>query len=256
MSTLLSQIVGVSGAIQSNQIPLEILLVGGGGGGSGYDGGSAGQVVWYKQYVITKGTTYNVVIGNGGNGGISTGGQTTFGSLIAYGANLGGSGNNIIPSIITSDYIQLSNSRGNTSNLTGSGGGGAGGVGLDGIYGSNYSGGDGGAGYITYISGISSSFAGGGGGSNFGGAGSKYGIGKAGGGSATSGSGNNATPNTGSGGGGSSTGVGAAGGSGIIILAYPDTYTTPVSSVGITTLTTRPGYRVYQFTGATGSVTW
>jgi hypothetical protein len=52
-------------------------------------------------------------------------------------------------------------------------------------------------------------------------------------------------------------GAGASGGSGIVILAYPDTFA-PLSSIGGTLVYTQPtraGYRVYQFTAGTGTVT-
>jgi hypothetical protein len=65
--------------------------------------------------------------------------------------------------------------------------------------------------------------------------------------------------NTGTGGGGgvNNVGAGASGGSGIVILAYPDTFA-PLSSIGGTLVYTQPtraGYRVYQFTAGTGTVT-
>jgi hypothetical protein len=49
-----------------------------------------------------------------------------------------------------------------------------------------------------------------------------------------------------------------AGGSGIVIIAYPDIFAAPVSiSVGLTyDQPTRSGYRVYRFTDGTGTITW
>jgi hypothetical protein len=53
--------------------------------------------------------------------------------------------------------------------------------------------------------------------------------------------------------------VGANGGSGIVVIAYPDTFD-PLTSIGgglTYTVSTviRSGYRVYQFTAGTGTVT-
>jgi hypothetical protein len=69
--------------------------------------------------------------------------------------------------------------------------------------------------------------------------------------------------NTGGGGGGGSNAsastpsyTGGNGGSGIVILAYPNTYPALTSITGLTyTQPTRSGYRVYQFTAGTGTVT-
>jgi hypothetical protein len=73
------------------------------------------------------------------------------------------------------------------------------------------------------------------------------------------GAGSNGTANTGGGaaGGSYNAGNGGTGGSGIVIIAYPDTYP-PLTSIGgglTYTQPTRAGYRVYQFTAGTGSVT-
>jgi hypothetical protein len=61
----------------------------------------------------------------------------------------------------------------------------------------------------------------------------------------------------GGGGGGGEAGTAPSGGSGIVIIAYPDSYPALTSiSPGLTyTQPTRSGYRVYQFTAGTGSVT-
>jgi hypothetical protein len=70
------------------------------------------------------------------------------------------------------------------------------------------------------------------------------------------------TANTGSGGGGGvSQGapiVGAAGGSGVVIIRYPDSYEDLSSiDVGLTYSKTTPaGYKVYTFTAGTGTVTF
>jgi hypothetical protein len=66
--------------------------------------------------------------------------------------------------------------------------------------------------------------------------------------------------NTGGGGGGSQSAQSSAnGGSGIVIIAYPDTFPA-ITSIGggltysVSTVS-RSGYRVYSFTAGTGSVT-
>jgi hypothetical protein len=76
------------------------------------------------------------------------------------------------------------------------------------------------------------------------------------------GNGQNATANTGSGGGGSqasTTGdfVGGNGGSGVVILAYPNTYPAITTIPGTLTYDqpTRSGYRVYRFTSGSGTIT-
>jgi hypothetical protein len=52
--------------------------------------------------------------------------------------------------------------------------------------------------------------------------------------------------------------LGGVGGSGIVILAYPNTYPAPTSISGGLTYSqpTRSGYRVYQFTAGTGTITF
>jgi hypothetical protein len=69
--------------------------------------------------------------------------------------------------------------------------------------------------------------------------------------------------NTGSGGGGyagyNSGGVGAAGGSGVVIIAYSDSFPELTSIGGGLTYSvstvSRSGFRVYTFTAGTGTVT-
>jgi hypothetical protein len=62
--------------------------------------------------------------------------------------------------------------------------------------------------------------------------------------------------NTGGGGGGASGIVnGAAGGSGIVVLRYPDIYTPAANVTGSPIYTVAGGYRIYTFTG-TGTITF
>ena len=76
--------------------------------------------------------------------------------------------------------------------------------------------------------------------------------------------GTDGSPNTGGGGGGASqnyattpanTNIGGSGGSGIVIIRYPDTYTAATSTTGSPTITVTGGYRIYAFTGS-GSITF
>jgi hypothetical protein len=48
--------------------------------------------------------------------------------------------------------------------------------------------------------------------------------------------------------------LGAAGGSGIVIIRYADSYAAATSTTGSPTVTVANGYRVYQFTSS-GSIT-
>ena len=67
------------------------------------------------------------------------------------------------------------------------------------------------------------------------------------------------TPNTGGGGGGGGwTGTpNKAGGSGIVIIRYADTYSAATATTGSPTITTTGGYRVYKWTTVgSGSITF
>jgi hypothetical protein len=49
------------------------------------------------------------------------------------------------------------------------------------------------------------------------------------------------------------------GGSGVVIIAYPSSYSALTVGAGLTysvSTTSRTGYRVYTFTGGTGTVNW
>jgi len=46
-----------------------------------------------------------------------------------------------------------------------------------------------------------------------------------------------------------------AGGSGIVIIRYADTFAAASATTGSPTVTVSGGYRIYTFTG-TGSITW
>jgi hypothetical protein len=162
--------------------------------------------------------------------------------------------------------------------MGGGGGGGAGGVGGNGIWknGNMKASGDGGSGSLSSITGSSLFYAGGGGGGvtlyftdpgPWGGVGGS-GIGGRGGWMQVFPTVNypptNGAQSTGSGGGGGGarseeTGQdGAAGGSGIVVIAYPDTFAAPKSiDAGLSyDQPSRSGYRVYRFTAGTGIITF
>jgi hypothetical protein len=202
---------------------VEVLVVAGGGGG-GSDvgaGGGGGGVVYNVSYPVIPGTTYPIVVGAGGAGqaftatGWSRGGNSQFGSVIAYGGGGGGSW--------VSAY--------RTGQDGGSGGGSYGSTGGQGVAGQGYQGGS----------------TGNGGGGGAGGPGSnasvadyaigtrapglkynitgslvEYGYGGAGSNDHDQGSNANGTANTGGGGDGGG-GNGYSGGSGIVVVKYKRT---------------------------------
>jgi hypothetical protein len=210
--------------------------------------------------------------GSGGGGGGNTAPNGTFSqAATSGGAGESGQGNN----------------GGQGAEYGGGGGGGAGGVGQQGNKGGTRydSGGNGGPGLTSSITGTSTHYAGGGGGAQRdlstparanvwqirgdggiggGGHGSGYtGDNMTGGAYATPG-----TANTGGGGGGgahSGTGAGfvgdfrgASGGSGVVVIAYPNTIPAPTTISGGLTYDqpTRAGYRVYRFTAGSGTITF
>ena len=269
-----------------------LVVAGGGAGGGFYRGGGGGAGGLLTNYggtplTVSISTNYPVTVGAGGTGGYQTtggsGGNSVFSNIIAsgggggsqYGANNGvsggsgggsagfsspgtaGSGNT--PS--TTPSQGNNGGQGWSSSACGGGGGGAGAIGQQG--GSGATSGDGGNGLAVSITGSSVTYAGGGGGGNY--ASGNVTIGGSGGGAA-GGSGSSpyvsgpaATPNTGGGGGGASgaeasgtNGVGGNGGSGIVILRYPASYT--ISGLSGTT-TTVGADSVTTFTNAgTGNI--
>jgi hypothetical protein len=94
-------------------------------------------------------------------------------------------------------------------------------------------------------------------------AGGAGGSGIGGGGNNTPSGAGNGSPNTGSGGGGMasnrSPSNAGAGGSGVVIIAYPTAYpgiTSINPGLSYDTPSGRPGYRVYRFTGGSGPISW
>ena len=201
-------------------------------------GGGAGNS--YLNFFTTHGRT-----AKGGSGG----GQGTYYNVTG-GNTTGGEGT-------TGQGYAGGNAQGSFANNQSNAAGGGGGAGAVGGNASSNTAGAGGAGVATSISGSSVTYAGGGGG---GGTTSANG-GAGGGGNGAENS--NATPgtvNTGGGGGGVCTYYSTAryagnGGSGIVILRYPNTYTISQSGLTLSTATTGND-KVTTITAGTGTVSF
>ena len=244
-----------------------LVVAGGGGGGSDNGGGGgAGGLIYDTTVAVTPGASMSVVVGSGGLGATgantqaSNGGNSAFGSLIAFGGGGGGSIDNTAGrdggsaggraanrsgaaegAIATTSPSQGNN--GGAKNSGGFGGGGGGGASSAGSNGGSNIGGNGGAGRAISITGTSVTYAGGGGG---GGDSNTAGTGGAGGG------GNGSTrgdtyPSKGvdglGGGGGAAGGsvaggLGFPGGSGVVIIRYTP-YVAPTTTTSTTTTTVR-----------------
>jgi hypothetical protein len=258
---------------------VEYLIVAGGGGGGRYGGGGAGGLLQGTLNIAQQ--SYSVVVGGGGLGGGSEssptgagakGGNSTFGVLTATGGGAGADGD------ITGAPLNGGSGGGGgfanfpagtgisgqgfsggtgTNNGTSYSGGGGGGAGGSGGNATAVQGGAGGAGINSRISGYNLSYAAGGGGPTFrnqdnrgiggsnglGGVGPKYNSG-----GPVSILGWGGYTNRGSGGSG-----GYAGGSGVVIIRYPITVSSPrpmVATGGAVTDTTIGGvpYRIHTFT--------
>lgn len=229
------------------------LVVGGGGGGGSMSGGGGGGGVIYNESITLSATTYNIVVGTGGNRTLnatnswlgtlvnaSFGGAGALGgggAGVAYTGGSGGGGGSTTANLVgAAGTAGQGYNGGNASSQSGSyssaGGGGCGGSGAN-VASASANGGNGGTGCSYSINGSSVCYAGGGGGH----AGSTYsaGTGSCGGGNGSTAStvdgkvavaGSHGTNGTGGGGGGGGTVVGVqsltgySGGNGIVIVAY------------------------------------
>ncbi len=262
-----------------------LVVAGGGGGGylHGGGGGGAGGLIYNSAYQLTNAAAITVTVGAGGSGGNqlpTNGNNSVFGSLTAIGGGYGGSEAGPTPGAnggsggggsgystpqqggIGTAGQGFDGGKGAFPDIdstygSGGGGGGASAPGTDGKEGLDISGGAGigGNGQAYSISGTSTYYAGGGGGgfwSSTEGGGGAGGLG----GGGTGGSGLNTQPtagtsNTGGGGGGSkgsgggAARLGAAGGSGIVIVRYPGL---PAATGG--TITYLNGYTIHTFTSS------
>ena len=237
-----------------------LCIAGGGGGGKNFGGGGgAGGLLYSSGQLLTAGNSYTVLVGSGGTGHTATwtpiatnGSNSSFGSNIAIGGGYGGgyngsayfgggSGGSGGGGSYESSGGSPTSGQGNTGGAGGSNApGGGGGAGAVGAAASGGNGGNGGSGSSTYSSwGYATStgqlsggiyyYAGGGGGGSGSGTAGTAGLGGGGGGGQSSGvgsgvAGSAATANTGGGGGGGSwySGNGANGGSGLVIIRYPN----------------------------------
>ena len=237
-----------SGPQKTNYV--EYLVVAGGGGADAGGGGAGGLLQGLTP--VTTGSSITVTVGGGGSGGYpaADGQNSVFGAISARGGGRGSMAvNGYQPDVSGGAYsggsgggaYQTSvpgfgtpgqgNSGGNNGygspSSTAGGGGGAGTIGLNTVV--LYTGANGGAGISSAISGTVTAYAGGGAGGGY----QSVGVGGVGGGGNAGFAG---TANTGGGGGGyrqcPGNLSGAAGGSGIVIISYPDTYSAPASFGG------------------------
>jgi len=246
-----------TGSIATNYVEYLVVAGGGAGGRYGAGGGAGGLLQGISN--VTAGTSLTVTVGAGGaiNGSSQSpgfsGANSVFGAITATGGGGGGSsqngsnGSNGISggsggggawganSVLGSNTYGQGNAGGTGDSGTSygdcAGGGGAGTVGLNAFAGS--AAGNGGAGISSAISGTVTAYAGGGGGAS-GTSSHTQGVGGVGGGGAGSYSstGTAGTANTGGGGGGAVNQNSGSGGSGIVIISYPDTYNAPASFGG------------------------
>ncbi|HNR53092.1 MAG TPA: LamG domain-containing protein [Candidatus Dojkabacteria bacterium] len=221
---------------------VEVLVVGGGGGGNSYyarnyggGGGGAGGAVYNASFAISAGNI-GVTVGNGGAVG-TNGNNSVFSTITAYGGGAGGRNSNGAAGgcgggAASTNHTGGTASQGyrggnSTSYMGNAGGGGMGSAGVD-LYAIGH-GTNGGTGVTYSISGSSVCYAGGGGGGAQRNLYGEIGYGQCGGGNGGGGSSSvnptAGTANTGGGGGGgagynASYGIGAAGGSGVVIVRY------------------------------------
>ncbi|MEI8398737.1 MAG: glycine-rich domain-containing protein, partial [Actinomycetes bacterium] len=276
--------------VPSTVSSVQYLVVAGGGGGGGDaagGGGAGGLLTNYGGTALSVTPSESLVIGVG-SGGVAghngpsndpgghikptAGGNSQFGSVIAYGGGFGGnynSGNGGIggsggggaysggsAGAGTSGQGNAGgNSAGGGSGPAGGGGGGAGGVGTAG----NTAQGQGGPGTSVAITGSAVTYAGGGGGGRWYVNGTAPGAnngGDGGGGAGSIGCGSraaDAVANTGGGGGGAPAGCfgdGGSGGSGIVIVCYSTPVAPSINAIPEVSGTTRTGSTLTATTGS------
>lgn len=287
---------GPSNAVVPANSPssVEYLVVGGGGAGGGSanrdvgSGAGAGGYRTSASFSVTGGTPYTVTVGAFGAGVTNdvgaNGSASVFSTISSAGGGGGGRRNQTAGSGGSgggSSYTNGTRGLGNTPSTSPSqGNNGATGTADSGGGVTGAGGGGGGAdaaatnanganGTASSITGTSTTYAAGGGGSAYpgytAGTGGSSGIGGAGGQGVTTTDtvlGVAGTTNRGGGGGGSYAGAGlfaagANGGSGVVVIAFPDSFGAPTISGGLVyDQPTRSGYRVYRFTSGTGTITF
>jgi len=270
---------------------------GGGTGASGYAGGGGGAGGLRTSFGSISGgggspettfsallnTSYTVTVGAGGATNTS-GSSSVFNLISTTGGGVGGGGNatpyegssggsgggggtyNTSTPVTNPGGAGTTNEgyaggvgynrNGVSANIASGGGGGAGGAGTDATAGV---GGDGGDSLASSITGTSTYYAGGGGGGAYNGTIGVGGLNSGGNGARYTSPALADTPgvaNTGGGGGGD-TATGSSGGSGVVILRYPDGFTMTNTGGGLTFTTDSssvPGYKITTFTAGTGSI--
>ena len=274
----------ISGLTSTVPLTVDYLVVAGGGSGGGpYYGGGGGAGGMLSNYggtalTLASSTNYPVTVGAGGGGNPgndargSNGSNSVFHTITSTGGGAGGGGNSTTVKngvaggsgggagygMVTANGIV---GQGNNGGLRyGGGGGGAGAAGTQNET-PPYPG-PGGVGLQSSITGTSTYYAGGGsGGGDVGSTAVPGGLGGGGAGAVRNGA--NAvsgTPNTGGGGGGAgqiNQQTGASGGSGIVILRYPNskTITNPGSGLTFTTATVGSD-SITTFTAGTGNISF
>lgn len=253
MSIITQMMVG-TGTFSANQTPgsIEYLVVAGGGSGGygargNYDAGGGGAGGFLSSFIpqIQPGITLSLSVGAGGAGG-NNGQNSTLDTLIAHGGGFGGSpdSNNGMPGNGGSgggggqkNYTYRIGlgvaGQGHDGAYMGGGGGAGGGFGA-GIYSEG-----GGVGLASSITGTAKYYAHGGNRGNWIAANGEVNTGNGG----DGGTSNNTSPGN--------------GGSGIVVLRYPDTFPLATSTTGNPTITNVGGYKIYSWTtvGA-GSITF
>jgi hypothetical protein len=238
-----------------------LVVAGGGGGGGFYGAGGGGGGLLQGNVPVAVGSAITVTVGAGGtgtsNGYGNNGSSSVFGPISTTGGgggaggstsslktgNAGGSGGGgqgFGASGIASGGAAVSgqgNAGGAASDSGGGFGGGAGTVGLDSLTVS----GRGGAGIASAISGTITAYAGGGAG-----AGRANAFGGVGGGGDSNVAG---AVNTGGGAGGDDA---KSGGSGIVIISYPDVYAAPTATTGSPTVSTSGSGSILEVSASTG----
>ncbi len=268
----------IPGSIMPTSIEYLLIAGGGAGGGSGsggtVDGAGGGAGGWLQGTITGSGLSYTITIGAGGASGSQRGNNSTLANSsitrLTYGGGMGGGAGSSLPysyngqdggsgggagihsgSATRGSSIQTSNNGGTgygfaggtnqtASPYTAGGGGGAGAEGISGT-----SGGAGGAGRQW----LDGNYYAGGGGTGY----NSYGAVNAPGGTGGGGNGGTSAGSTNTGGGGG--GRMFAGGSGVCILRYPDSFALATSTTGSPTITTSGGYRYYKFTDS-GTITF
>jgi hypothetical protein len=243
----------------SNVDSIEVLVVAGGASGArseinGAGGGGAGGYL-EGDFPVSVGSTYTVTVGAGGAARTSAAdGASGSNSVFATATALGGGGGGINSAVSGgSGGGGGNNAAGGAATQTSSGGltgfGNAGAASGDGGFGGG-GGGAGGAGGLTGALSPVRRNAGVGKSSSISGSAVTYATG-----------GRYVTPvengsaNTGDGGTGMYQATSGAGGSGIVVLRYPATFSSASSVTGSPTVTEASGYRIYRFTSS-GSITF